>query len=315
VHNYKFALKYHNEFVDSGKKNPSGNDTLDMLLYVRKKMFVAFKGYRNKPTAKQAAGKEHLTEDDMSPKYVFNGYMAFALFGPQGVAEESLSCLSEDGKGVPKKSRAATRKEEAKVKELERNAGTGGYVPEPYRRGVSIHAKATTAFMAQTEYSNSLKNLRELMHMANEEQATNIRELDFIDMQMKGTVNPVDHHQLEFWRDDILSRLTELRTRKRKYEDDIATLLENKPAETEAFYDQVGTFRKPAAKKNKASHIATSVANDKFSQLTQNSSDFSGGNVTIEEEAHGTQQTQKTTQNKDGYVFTQYSFSQNASNY
>jgi hypothetical protein len=112
----------------------------------------------------------------------------------------------------------------------------------------------------------------------------------------------VDHHQLEFWRDNILSRLTELQTRKRKYEDDIVTLLENKPAETEAFYDQVKTFCKPAAKKNKASHIATSVANDEFSQLTQNSNDFSGG-------------TQKTTQHKDGYVFTQYSFSQNESNY
>jgi len=42
--NYKYALKFHKQFVDSRDNNPSGTKLADMLLFVRKKMFVEFRG-------------------------------------------------------------------------------------------------------------------------------------------------------------------------------------------------------------------------------------------------------------------------------
>jgi len=289
VHNYKFALKYYKEFVDSKSQNPSGCIRLDMLMYVRKTMFLAFKGCRNKPTGKQAACKEHLTEDDMPPKYIFNGYMAFALFGPQGFAEQTLGVLSEDGKGVKKKGRAAQRKEEAKVIELERNSGSGGYVPEDYRHGISIiQTKAQSAFLAQTEHNNTIKSFREMLVIANQEQQNNIRELEFIDMQMKGTIHPGDYEQMQGWKEELFSRLTKIRRNKEQYEQKISELLEQTPQQSVVFYDQVGNFNTKrragegfihtSAKKSKKSA-------DEFSQLTESSQEFHGGTVTLEEDS------------------------------
>jgi hypothetical protein len=63
IHNYKFALKFSKEFLDSRQNTPSGCKLPDLLLYVRQKMFVEFRGCRNKPSASQ--GKRGLTEEDM----------------------------------------------------------------------------------------------------------------------------------------------------------------------------------------------------------------------------------------------------------
>jgi hypothetical protein len=319
LHNYKFALKFHNEYVDSNGNIPSGNKLEDMLLYVRQKMFVCFKGCRNKPTGKQGAEKKKLCEEDMPPKYVFNGYMAFVLFGPQGIAEQTLSCLSEDGKRVEKKGRAAVRKEVADEKKTEREAGEGGYAPAQYRRGISIQTKAQSAFLASTEHNNAIKNYRELIYMGNQEQENTVQELDYLNDTMKDIVHPGDYHQCEGWKDDLLSRLRELRNRKRGYEEKIAELLANKPEQAEAFFDQVGVFKKRPARNTKneddSSRGTTSVANtakkaknkstdEEMSCLTENSHLFNGGKVSHDEEVVVVDEHEEQSHN---YVFTQYS--------
>ena len=307
LHNYKFALKFYTEYVDSKGNNPSGNRLEDMLLYVRQKMYVAFKGCRNKPPPKQ--GKDNLTEDDMPPKYVFTGYMAFVLFGPQGLAEQTLGCLSTDGTQVTKKGRAATRKEVAKEKQTEREAGVGGYVPDQYRRGVSIQHKAQAAFVAFTDHNNAIKHYRELIFLGNQEQANNMRELDFIRMQMEGTINPIDYHQLEGWQDEILSRLRKLRQKKEEYKQKIQELMDNKPVKTEAFFDQVGNFKRNKADDEPSSSL--SVPNKKvkrgtdeeMSCLTESSQQFRGGKVSHDDDE---EKDSQSPEHNHGYVFTQY---------
>ena len=302
IANYKFALKFAKEFLDSRQNTPSGCKLPDLLAYVRKKMFIEFRGCRNKPTATQ--GKKVVSEEDMPPKYIFNGYMAFVLFGPQGIAEQTLTCLSEDGKKTAKKGRAAARAQESEIKNREREAGTGGYVPEQFRRGVSLQSKAQSAFLAHSEHNAALKNYRELLQIANQDQANNMRELDYIGMQMEGTVNPVDYHQLEFWKDDILSRLRQNRQNKRKYEDEIAKLTENGP-QTQAYYDQVGDFKrkstsggKKSAPGNDNSKKKKLSGDDAMSQLTESTHEFTGP-LTVEDDGAAVVDT--------AYVYTQYS--------
>jgi hypothetical protein len=100
----KLALKYFHEYCPNGKL-PSGKTVDDMLLYVHQKMFVHLKGVKsNKSNSrKKEDEKKSLTEEDMHEKWMFNGWFVFVLYGsPQGLAKDALSCLSEDGKDVPK---------------------------------------------------------------------------------------------------------------------------------------------------------------------------------------------------------------------
>lgn len=122
----KFALKFYKEFCHPHGKLPSGKSREDMLLYVRKKMFVHLKGAKNSKSNMKKKGEgsdKILTEDDMPDKWMFNGWFAFVLYGsPDGFADSSLSCLSDDGKDVSKVSRAETRAKDAKVESNKRRA-------------------------------------------------------------------------------------------------------------------------------------------------------------------------------------------------
>jgi len=169
---------------------------------------------------------------------------------------------------------------------------------------VPLSTKAQSVFLAQTEYNSTLKHYQELMHMANNEQDFTMKELDHLYGLMRDVVDPRDLHQIEGWKDDMLSRLRELHAKKRRYEEKISELLEEKPPQIEAFHDQVGQFkRRPCrtpdsvvAKKNKK------TGGDDFSQLTMDSKEFHGGTVTLDDEGGDA-----TNEAEHSYVLTQYS--------
>ena len=76
-----------------------------MLLYVNQKMFVQLKGAKSNKSnnRKKEECKMILTKKDMPDKWIFNGWFVFVLYeGPEEFAPTSLSCMSEDGKDVPK---------------------------------------------------------------------------------------------------------------------------------------------------------------------------------------------------------------------
>jgi len=132
VANYKHALKHYKVCAKSKEDDPSGLKFPDMVEHVRRKMFVEFKGGRNKPTGAAGRNKATPEEENVPVKCAFNGYFAFLLFCPSGLSKEVFSSLSEDGAGVAKKSRNDVRLEQAKKNETEQAAGAGGHVPEAY---------------------------------------------------------------------------------------------------------------------------------------------------------------------------------------
>lgn len=95
VTNYKHAVKHYLEFTDANQNNPSGTTLEDMLMYVRQKMHVEFKGGKNKPTGRAGMNRPAVDEENMPAKYVFNGYFAFVLFGPRPLSSYLFSCLSK----------------------------------------------------------------------------------------------------------------------------------------------------------------------------------------------------------------------------
>jgi len=107
--------------------------------------------------------KVEVEEDNMPGTYMWHGYYAFLVFGPKPLSGETFGCFTVDGSGVKKKSRSQIREEAANKKQAEQMAGTGGFIPEAYRRGVSITAKATVAKIAQAEYSDHVKALHEII--------------------------------------------------------------------------------------------------------------------------------------------------------
>lgn len=100
--NYKFTLKYQSEYASAHDGDPSGNKLEDMLLCVRKKMWLKLRGAKDAAGAakKPASEFKDMTDDDMPSSYFFTGFMAFILFGPRGICHMRLSCLSADGKGI-----------------------------------------------------------------------------------------------------------------------------------------------------------------------------------------------------------------------
>lgn len=83
IANYKHALKYYNEHMDANGNSPSSTKLKDILDCVRKRIYVEFKGCRNKPTGKSGRNRASVEAENMPVKCFFNGFMAFALFGPR----------------------------------------------------------------------------------------------------------------------------------------------------------------------------------------------------------------------------------------
>jgi hypothetical protein len=170
VKNCKMATKFHDDYQNPDGTNRSGKATEDVLMHVRQKMFVYLKGAVNsKSNSRKKEEEKALTEDDMPPRWLFNGWFAFVLFGPQGISTQRLSCLSKDGKDVPKASRAVVKAKEAEAKCATRRADDSG------TRGMSVQDQLTlaTCLIARnekkqqmSESSCSWPTVKRPMHLA-----------------------------------------------------------------------------------------------------------------------------------------------------
>ena len=245
IANYKHALKHFTVCADIHANDPSGLVLADMLEYVLRKMCVEFKGSKNKPTGKAARNKGVFKEDDMPEKYVFNGFFTFAMFGPHPMSGETFSCLSVDGKKVAKLSRNENRQQQAMAEEAKRKAGTGGCVPETYRRGISLSHKASAAQLAYDEHTQYAKNLRDLLVGLTNEARHSLDEYKMVSANLK-EARDNDHEDEEEclmkWKKDLEDDMQEMRKRKRAHEAELKEHLTKKPKPLESFYDQVGDF-------------------------------------------------------------------------
>jgi hypothetical protein len=212
----KFAYKFHTDYVKGTDRNPSGNKVEDMLLFVRQKCYSLFKGKKNMGLCKRSKIMEEYKEEDMPVKYFFTGYFAFVLFGPQGISGKTLECFSPDGDGVPKKSRNQARKEEASVKQSERDASVGGYVPPDYTRGVMLRDKVSCAHIAQAEVKEARQNVRELLFICNQDHQNILREVELLGKMIeRGMDNAEDTAKLAEEMRELLSSLKDIRKRKK----------------------------------------------------------------------------------------------------
>jgi len=244
IANYKHALKHYNSWADEKHNDPSGQKLEDMLDYIRRKMFLEFKGCKDKPTGKAYRNKAAVEEDDMPVRYVWNGYFAFVMFGPRPLSAHPMGCLSKDGKGAKKMSRKACRDEEAKEKEAERNAGTGGYIPDDYRRGVSLANKTQVAQLARSEHADHARNLRELLASASQDIRDVLDELRLCNEQHRDVSesNVAEQETFSAWRKDLIKDLKTIREKKRQYEKALNDHTAKRPRQIENLYMQVGTF-------------------------------------------------------------------------
>jgi hypothetical protein len=220
----KLALKYFHEYCPNAKI-PSGKTVDDMLLYVRQKMFVHLKGAKNNKSnsRKKDEEKKSLSEEDMPDKWMFNGWFAFVLYGsPQGIAKQALSCLSEDGKDVPKESRAESRAKAVKMEGDKRRADSNGE-----RRGVSMQDQLTLAALSQAEFREETKNIRELMALANQDESNALEALKLVCTMLKDseTSKERDYHRKR--KLQLLSKLEELEDRKRRLAEESDKLRED----------------------------------------------------------------------------------------
>ena len=81
----------------------------------------------------------------MPPDYLFTGWFAFVLLGPQGLSKVTLETLSADPAKTPKKGRAAIRASDAAFKDEERKENVGG--TGVYNRGTSIKDKCISTLV------------------------------------------------------------------------------------------------------------------------------------------------------------------------
>jgi hypothetical protein len=239
----KFAYQFHSEFVSANGDNPSGTKLEDMLLFVRQKCYVLFKGKKNMKLCKSSKCTGEFSEEDMPVKYFFTGFFAFLLFGPQGISGTTLECLSPDGKNSKKKSRAMARKEEVEVKQREREAANGGYVPDDYRRGVNIRDKVSCAQIAQAEMKEARQNVRELLLICNDDHRNTLQEIDLVGRMIKtGEDCGADTTSLGERMTELFGSLKSIQDRKESLRKESDRLLKSgSKRQIEALYDQVGS--------------------------------------------------------------------------
>ena len=202
----------------------------------------------------------------MPDRYFFTGYMAFVLFGPDGLSNKRLSCLSPDGEDVDIVGRDAARKEAAKSKKEERAAGNGGFVPDCYARGVNLKEKASAAHLAQNGQSEASRNILGLLNVCTNDHFNILGELDRAEQHLekalsRTAVNECEIKYLENWKASIFDRLEKNNKRKLELEDESDRLRASQPKrQVTAFYEQVGEFTQK--------EIAVSTVNDDASSLT-----------------------------------------------
>jgi hypothetical protein len=238
----KHASLFHKEFVDKNGENPSGTRLEDMLLYVRQKCYVLFKGKKNMTLCKKSKLTGEFNEEEMPVKYFFTGFFAFILFGPQGISGTTLECLSSDGKNVSKKSRAQARKDDLEVRKKERDTAVGGFIPEDYRRGVNLRDKVSCAHIAQAEMKEARQNVRELLLICNDDHRNTLQEIDLIGRMIeRGEENGVDTTAFGERMVELLGMLKTIQQRKESLRQESDKLMrEGSKRQIEALYEQVG---------------------------------------------------------------------------
>jgi hypothetical protein len=240
----KKAEKFHDEFVKSNGENPSGTSLEDMLLYVRQKMYVQLKGARSsKANQKPKKTEEVITEEDMPEKWMFNGWFAFVLYGPQGVSTKSLSVLSKDGKNVPKQSRAETRAKEAQVNEAKRRNERSG------ERGTSTMDQMAMATLKHSELKEETANIRELMFLANSDETNTLNALKLTCQMLASAESEEEMRYHRRRKSELFKRLEEIGVRKKHLEEESDRLRqessERKKAATTASLEVVETPQHP----------------------------------------------------------------------
>ena len=152
---------------------------LDALECMRRKMFVRIKNQNLIAAAKRKAKRNKteceapttVVEEDMNETWLFNGHFAFVLCGSMGSSAHTFSCLSADGKKVPRQSRAETRKKADQVKDTVRsNDKAGG-------RGVSTKDQFAFATLEHSQDRDSARHIREMLVIANVDESNVLKQL------------------------------------------------------------------------------------------------------------------------------------------
>eukprot|EP00797_Seminavis_robusta_P010107 Sro1741_g294620.2 (528) ;mRNA; f:3968-5628 len=250
IANYKFALKFHDEYCP-GKDHPypSGKGLDDMLLYVRRKMYVMLKGAKNKDGARRVKKPDgSFVEEDMPEKYMFQGYFVFVLYGPKMLTTKTLSCLSVDGKKCAKTGRATAREKELKIKAAERAANEGA--TGPYHRGLAVKDKYACATLAMSEYKMASRNVRDLLFHNNASESNCLTQLQQINSMLDRAEQRGDDREaklLEARKVRLFDQLDQLSKRKRELEDESDRLMKRnkKTPQLRAYYESVGVFAVP----------------------------------------------------------------------
>lgn len=249
--NYKKALSIYEDYCVAPGKLPSGKQLEDMLLHVREQMFVFLQGSSDEKPRKP---KTKLVVADMKDTWFFRGYMAFALFGPMPVSGRNLSVFSVDGKNIPKGSRKDQRQKEKEMKAAERDLAVNGYAPKEYRRGVSLKEKAQCAMFAQSQVSETKRDLRDLLVICESQHSNLLKEMEQLNKTLETVGNMPDFDgkydeigRMLKDRHELCLQVKVLKDRKVQLqkESDEARKTLSKKRQIEAYYEQVGDFDNP----------------------------------------------------------------------
>ena len=247
-------------------------------------------------------------EADVPPKWFFTGHWAFLLFGPHLLSGETLSCVEEDFKKAKKQSRQEMRKQESMQKDKERQAGHEGECPDACRRGVPVKDKATAAQMAHSDRQFRMKNVRDLLALAQNDHALTMKQLSETTLIVNAIEDDDEADEeakapLKKNRNKTILRLSEIAEKKRKLEEESDVLRNLKTdAQVLAHHQQVGDFvlksEETPAKKQKPLDGSVVVANNKddasaITESSPNDKSSSDGNCNAEHEQ------QQPKQNKE----------------
>jgi hypothetical protein len=186
---------------------------------------------------------------DPPVKYFFTGFFAFILFGPQAISGETLECLAVDSVNVKKKSQAQARKDDLVVKQKEREASVGGFIPEDYRWGVNLRDKVSCAHIAQAEMKEARQNVRELLLICNDDHRNTLQEINLIGRMIeRGEENGVDTSAFGDRMNELIETLKSIQHRKESlWKESDKLMKEGNKRQIEALYEQVGCFEKKRA--------------------------------------------------------------------
>lgn len=226
-------------------------------------MFLYLKGKKLARNVKPSDAEKTL--EQMKGNYLFTGFFSFLLFGPQPMSGRTLSFLLEDDKNFEKVGRAAARAKDSQIKDAERSAdvGSGG----SYHRGVNMKDKASVAHMANSDHQFNLKHIRDMLVICNNHHATLVKELVEVNKMGRDAAGDDDIEQeCHDWREDIKARLKALKLKRKAFEEEEEQSRKKPKSDAvTAYYEQVGSFLKPAPKKVTVDH---SKRSDEASSLT-----------------------------------------------